>query len=146
MFFPFRARADYSRVPWATYVDPALARVGLTEAEARARHAGRIGVYRYELADLDRAITDRATDGLVKLITDRRGYLIGAHMLARQGDALIHEIALAMRAGIKIGALSSMVHAYPTWPEAIRRTADGYYRERFAESRLRPIIRWWVRR
>jgi pyruvate/2-oxoglutarate dehydrogenase complex dihydrolipoamide dehydrogenase (E3) component len=146
MFFPFRASADYSRVPWAVYTDPTLARVGLTEAEARERRGDRIGVHRYSLDDLDRAITDRATRGLVKLVTDARGRILGGHILGSHADTVIHEVALAMRAGVKIGALSQMVHAYPTWAEGLRRAADGYYRERFARSPLRRIVRWWVRR
>jgi len=146
MFFPFRARADYSRVPWATFTDPALAHVGLTESEARERHGDRIGVYRYSFDDLDRAITDRAAQGLVKLITDSRGHLLGGHVLGSHADTVIHEIALAMRAGVKIGGLSQMVHAYPTWPEGIRRAADSYYAQKFANSLAGPLLRWWARR
>ncbi len=146
MFFPFRAKADYSRIPWAVYTDPVLARVGLTEAEARQRHGDRIGVYRYGLDDLDRAVTDRAARGLVKLVTDARGRILGAHILGGHADTAIHQAALAMRAGVKIGALSQMIHAYPTWSEGLRRAADSYYREKFAASRLRGLVRWWVRR
>ncbi len=146
MFFPFRARADYTRVPWATFTDPTLARIGLTEAEARERHGDRIGVYRYRFHDLDRAITDRAAQGLVKLITDSRGRLLGGHVLGSHADALIHEVALAMRAGVKIGGLSQMVHVYPTWPEGLRRAADSYYREKLAEGWIPRLLRWWARR
>jgi pyruvate/2-oxoglutarate dehydrogenase complex dihydrolipoamide dehydrogenase (E3) component len=146
MFFPFPASADYRRVPRAVYTNPAIARVGLTEEEARAAHGHRVGVYRYSLADFDRAITDRAARGLVKLITDRRGRILGGHIVADHADALIHEVALAMQARVKIGGLSRLVHAYPTWPEGLRRTADAYYREKFASSRLKPLLRWWVRR
>lgn len=146
MFFPFRSAADYSQVPWATYTDPTLARVGLTEAEARERHGDRIGVYRYRLAELDRAITDRATAGLVKLVTDRAGRILGGHILGAHADAAIHEVALAMRAGVKIGELSQMVHAYPTWPEGVRRTANAYWAERFSSGLLPRMLRWWARR
>ncbi len=146
MFFPFRARADYSRVPWATFTDPTLARIGLTEAEARERHGDRIGVYRYRFDDLDRAITDRAAHGLVKLISDSRGRLLGGHILGSHADALIHEVALAMRAGVKIGGLSQMVHVYPTWPEGLRRAADSYYREKLAGGWIPRLLRWWARR
>ncbi len=146
MFFPFPARADYSRVPWATFTDPTLARVGLTEAEARERHGDRIGVYRYVLDDLDRAITDRDARGLVKLVTDARGRVLGGHILGSQADALIHEVALAMRAGVKVGGLSQMVHVYPTWPEGLRRAADGYYREKFSDGWIPRLLRWWARR
>ena len=146
MFFPIRGRADYSRVPWATFTDPTLAHVGLTESEARERFGSRIGVYRYSLSDLDRAITDRARTGMVKLITDSRGRLLGGHILGNHADALIHQIALAMYAGVKIGALSQMVHAYPTWPEGVRRTADSYYREKLAGGWIPKLLRWWVKR
>ncbi len=146
MFFPLRGRADYSRVPWATFTDPTLARVGLTEAEARERHGDRIGVYRCSFDDLDRAITDRATGGLVKLITDRRGRLLGGHILGVQADAVIHEIALAMRAGVKIGGLSQMVHVYPTWSEGARRAADHYYAELFSKGWLPRVLSWWAKR
>lgn len=146
MFFPFPARADYSRIPWATFTDPVLARIGLTESQARSRHGDRIRVYRQPFDDLDRAITDRAAHGLVKLVTDSGGRLLGAHVLGSHADALIQEVAVAMRAGLKVGELSQIVHIYPTWPEGVRRAAEVYYRERFADSRLRPLIRWWVRR
>ncbi len=146
MFFPFRGSADYSNVPRATYTDPTLARVGLTEEEARQRHGDRIGTYRYPFADLDRAITDRATHGLVKLVTDPRGRLLGGHILGSQADAIVHQVALAIRAGEKIGSLSQMIHAYPTWSEGLRRTADGYYREKLGRGWIARALRWWVRR
>ncbi len=146
MFFPFPARADYSRIPWATFTDPVHARVGMTEAEARERHGDRIGVYRYAMNDLDRAVTDRAAQGMVKLVTDARGRLLGGHILASHADALVHEVALAMRAGVKIGGLSQMVHAYPTWPEGLRRAADGYYRDKLSDGWTPRLLRWWARR
>lgn len=146
MFFPLRARADYTRVPWAIFTDPTLAHVGLTESEARERHGDGIGVYRFGFDDLDRAITDRAAHGLVKLITDSRGKLLGGHVLGSHADSVIHQIALALQAGMKIGRLSQMVHVYPTWSEGVRRAADSFYAEKFSESWVGPILRWWARR
>jgi len=72
--------------------------------------------------------------------------LLGGHVLGSHADTVIHEVALAMRAGVKIGGLSQMVHAYPTWPEGIRRAADSYYSQKFANSWARPLLRWWARR
>jgi pyruvate/2-oxoglutarate dehydrogenase complex dihydrolipoamide dehydrogenase (E3) component len=146
MFVPFRARANYSSVPWAIYTNPALAHVGLTEAEARERYGDRIAMYRYPFDDLDRAITDRAAQGSVKLITDSRGRLLGGHVLGAHADTIIHEIALALRAGIKIGGLSQMVHAYPTWSEGVKRAADSYYARKFANSRVGTFLKWWAQR
>lgn len=146
MFFPFPASADYSLVPWATFTDPALARIGLTEDEARRRHGNGTRVYRYPFDDLDRAITDRAAQGSVKLVTDSRGRILGAHILGSHADALIHEVAVAMRQGMKIGGLSQLVHVYPTWSEGVRRAADGYYREKLSRGWIQKLLRWWVRR
>lgn len=146
LFFPFHSRADYSGIPWATYTDPTLARIGPTEDEARDRHGAGIGVYRARFDDLDRAITDRAAHGLVKLITNSRGRLLAGHVLGSHADALIHEIAVALRSGMKIGSLSRTVHAYPTLPEAIRKAADAYYAEKLDSSWIGRLLRWWVRR
>ncbi len=146
MFFPFPSKADYSQVPWATFTDPTLAHIGLTESEARERHGSGIGIYRYPFHDLDRALTDREPHGLVKLITDSRGRLLGGHILGSRADDLIHQVATAMHAGAKIGSLSRMVHVYPTWPEAIRRAADAYYREKLSGGWIPKLLRWWASR
>ena len=130
--FPGGSRVDYSVVPWAIFTDPPVARVGLTEEEAGDR-LGKIRVYRYDTADLDRVITDRETGGLVKLITDARGRLVGGHVLAPSAGTMIVEVALAMRHGLRVSDLSSLVHPYPTMSEGIRRTADMYYRAKLTE-------------
>jgi len=125
---PVRAKIRYDVVPWVTYTDPELAHVGLTEAEARERHGDRVTVHLYDLAGLDRAIADRAAAGLVKIVAGSGGRILGGHVLAPGAGTMISEISLAMRAGVGLGGLSSLVHPYPTMSEAIRRTADGYRR------------------
>ncbi len=82
----------------------------------------------------------------MKLVSDARGRLLGGHILGSHADALVHQVALAMRAGVKIGGLSQMVHVYPTWSEGLRRAADSFYAEKFAESWIGPVLRWWARR
>jgi pyruvate/2-oxoglutarate dehydrogenase complex dihydrolipoamide dehydrogenase (E3) component len=138
--FPFGGRVDYSVVPWTIFTDPPLARVGLTEEQARARHRS-VKVYRYDTADLDRVITDRESGGLVKLITDGRGRLLGGHVLAPSAGTMIVEVALAMRHGLGIADLSALIHPYPTMSEGIRRTADMYYR-----AKLTDRSRTWLDR
>ena len=125
---PVRARIRYDVIPWVTYTDPELAHVGLTEAEARERHGDGVSAHVCDLADLDRAIADRAAVGRVKIVVDRRGRILGGHILAHGAGTMISEIALAMRAGVGLGALSSLVHPYPTMSEGIRRAADAYRR------------------
>ena len=144
-FFPGAARVDYRAVPWAIFTDPELAHVGLTEAEARARHGDRVRVWRRELAALDRAVADGTDTGLVKLVTDPRGRILGGHVLGRAAASLIAEIALAMRHGIGAAALATTVHAYPTYPEAVRQAAEGYYKSRFTGV-AKTVAGWLVRR
>ena len=111
--------ADYRVVPRVTFTDPELARVGLTEREARAAgHDVRCATV--QVQDLARAITAGETDGLVKLVLDRAtGLLLGGHVLAARGGELLGEIALAMRLGLPVSALSDTIHAYPTFSEGV---------------------------
>ncbi len=140
--FPFGARVDYSVVPWTIFTDPPLARVGLTEEEARVRHRN-VQVYRYDTAGLDRVITDRESGGLVKLITDTRGRLLGGHVLAPSAGTMIVEVALAMRHGLRVSDLSGLIHPYPTMSEGIRRTADMYYRAKLTENSKKWLDRYF---
>ena len=126
--FPVRTKIDYGVIPWCTYTEPELAHVGLTEAEARSRHGGAVSAHVYDVGDLDRAITERAAHGLVKIVVGKGGAILGGHILAPGAGTMIAEIALAMKAGIKLGALSSLVHPYPTMSEGVRRAADAYRR------------------
>jgi pyruvate/2-oxoglutarate dehydrogenase complex dihydrolipoamide dehydrogenase (E3) component len=125
---PVRAKIDYSVIPWCTYTDPELAHVGLTEAEARERHGDVVTSHVYDLAGLDRAIAERAAVGCVKMVVGRGGTILGGHILGHGAGTMIAEVALAMKHGIKIGSLSSLVHPYPTMSEGVRRTADTYRR------------------
>jgi pyruvate/2-oxoglutarate dehydrogenase complex dihydrolipoamide dehydrogenase (E3) component len=122
MFFPGRGFAP-KVVPWATFTDPELARVGMTADEARATHGERaVRVHRLELHHVDRARADGTTDGMVMLVTVRRR-LVGAHVLAPGAGDLVHELALAIRSGIGIDEVAQLVHVYPTVATGIGRLA-----------------------
>ena len=110
---------DYRAVPWATFTDPELARVGLTEQEARqAGHDVRVATVR--MKDIARAITAGETEGMVKLVADRvTGQILGGHVLAARGGELLGEIALALRLRLPAAVLAETLHAYPTLSEAV---------------------------
>ncbi|HVE50312.1 MAG TPA: FAD-dependent oxidoreductase [Casimicrobiaceae bacterium] len=127
-------------VPWCTYTDPELARVGVTEAEAKERSIAH-RVYRFPLHDIDRARAEGECEGMAKLVTDPRGKLIGAAIVAPHAGELIAECALAMRHGLKAADLSASIHAYPTFAMVTRRAAD----QRMKES-LTPTSRAWIKR
>lgn len=143
--FPLTSKADYSVVPWVTFTDPELARVGLTEREARERHGDGIRVWRRAFADVDRAITDRHTAGMVKLVTTGRGRILGGHILGHGAGNMIGEVTLAMKHGIDASALGNTIHPYPTYPEAIRQAAEGYTKSRFTGV-VKHVAQWLVRR
>lgn len=143
--FPLTARADYAVVPWVTYTDPELAHVGLTEAEARDRHGSGVRVFRRELGELDRAIADGRTAGMLKVVADRRGRVLGGHVLGYGAGSIIAEIALAMKQNVPLSRVASTVHAYPTYPEAFKQAADAWTRGRLTGTTQR-LVRWLVRR
>ncbi len=142
--FPFAARTDYTVVPRVAYTDPELARVGLTEAEARERHGDGIRIWRRPFAFADRAIADDRTEGLVKLIADGRGHLLGAHVLGAGAGNMIGELVLAMRHRITLAQIADTIHPYPTYPEAVKQAAELQQRARLtgpAGWLLRHLVR-----
>ncbi|HET6230951.1 MAG TPA: mercuric reductase [Longimicrobiaceae bacterium] len=146
--FPVRRKLDYRVVPWCTFTEPEVARVGLTEDEARERWGRRADVFRYTHDSLDRALCDGEPDGLTKLVVGPSGRLVGAHVVGPRAGETIHEAVLAIRHRLKLSALSGMIHVYPTYPESLKRTADAYLRSRFSGGLARRAadlaVKWLV--
>jgi pyruvate/2-oxoglutarate dehydrogenase complex dihydrolipoamide dehydrogenase (E3) component len=128
-------------LPWTTYTDPEMAQVGLAEAQARERHGDGVRVVRWPLRENDRAQAERDTGGLVKVVADKRGRVLGAGIVAPRAGDLIHVWCLAMARGLKLGALAQMVVPYPTLGEASKRAAGSF----FTEALFSPRTRWLVR-
>jgi len=129
-----RGRVSSLNVPWCTYTDPELARVGLSEREAEE-----LGVeydcYRREFSDVDRAIAESNEDGFVKVLTKKGGdKILGATIVAPHAGDMISEITVAMEAGLGFGKLSGVIHPYPTRAEAIRQAADSFLRTKLTPS------------
>ena len=127
-------------VPWATYTDPEIARVGISEGDAK-HHGIAHRVYRFALDEIDRARAESETEGFAKLIAAPNGKLLGAAIVAPHAGELIAECTLAMNQGLKVGDLSSTIHAYPTFAMLTRRAAD----QRLKEG-LTPSSKRWIRR
>lgn len=144
---PLKARADYRAIPSVTFTDPEVARVGRTLEEARAA-GDRCDEFRYDFADLDRAIVDGADVGFCKIVTRPDGRILGATIVGRGAGELIMIPTLAMRHGIPLPRLARSVFPYPTMSEIIRRTADAWYRARYGATTrgrlLRRLVRWWL--
>ena len=138
--FRFPKKTDYRVVPWVTYTDPELARVGLSEQQAREQGIAP-EVLRFEFKDIDRALAEVETHGFTKLVT-HKGRILGASILGPHAGELIHEIALAMQTNTKISAISATIHAYPTLAQVHRRTVNTVYAPKLFSSRTRTIVRW----
>jgi pyruvate/2-oxoglutarate dehydrogenase complex dihydrolipoamide dehydrogenase (E3) component len=139
--FRTRARVSYDAVPWATFTDPEVGRVGLTEQQARERHGNDAVAVTHDYAHNDRAITAGETHGFAKLVGDPKGRLVGATVAAPHGGESIAELAAWVRARRKIDDVSQTVHAYPTFSEGQARAADDYLREKFLNPRVRGFTK-----
>ena len=133
-----RFRVDYSVLPWVTFTDPEVAHVGHNEASARAAGIA-YEVVRHDLAHLDRAVAEGATEGFVKLLVrPRNDRILGATIVGHNAGETIAAIALAMKYRLGLNKLLATVHAYPTMAEAAK-LAAGDWRRAHAPERL---LRW----
>lgn len=136
-----RFAVDYRVVPWVTFTDPEVARVGLSEAEAAEQHIA-VEVTRFELHELDRAITEGATQGFVKVLTaPGSDKILGATIVGAHAGELIAEFVLAMKHGLGLSKILGTIHAYPTWVEANKYAAGSWKRAHAPEKLLA-----WVKR
>lgn len=138
LFGRFRKfRVDYSVIPWATFTDPVVARVGLNETEAREKNI-ECDVHTYGLDDLDRAIADGEAHGLVKVITRRggKGEILGATIAGEHADDVIAEMVLAMKHGLGLNKILGTIHAYPTLPEANKYVAGNWKRSGVTQGQM----------
>jgi pyruvate/2-oxoglutarate dehydrogenase complex dihydrolipoamide dehydrogenase (E3) component len=148
LFGRFRKfRADYSVIPWATFTDPEVARVGLNETEAREKNIA-YEVTTYDLAELDRAITDEEAHGIVKVLTvPGKDRILGATIVGAHAGDLIIEFVLAMRHGLGLNKLLATIHIYPTMAEANKYVAGNWKRAHAPRKLLGWIERYhaWMR-
>ena len=136
-----RQRVSALTIPWCTYTEPEIAHVGLYEAEAKQRGIS-VTTYTQELAEVDRAVLDGETDGFVKVhVREGTDKIVGATIVASHAGEMISELTTAIAAGVGLGALSNVIHPYPTQAEAIRRAGYLYNR-----TRLTPLVASLMRR
>jgi pyruvate/2-oxoglutarate dehydrogenase complex dihydrolipoamide dehydrogenase (E3) component/uncharacterized membrane protein YdjX (TVP38/TMEM64 family) len=143
-----RFKADYTVIPWVTFTDPEVARVGLSEAEAKAQGIA-VEVTTYGLDDLDRAIVDGSAHGFVKVLTvPGKDRILGVTIAGEHAGELLAEFVLAMKHGLGLNKILGTIHAYPTWVEANKYAAGQWKRAHAPEGVLRWLGRFhaWQRR
>jgi pyruvate/2-oxoglutarate dehydrogenase complex dihydrolipoamide dehydrogenase (E3) component/uncharacterized membrane protein YdjX (TVP38/TMEM64 family) len=148
LFGRFKAfKVDYSVIPWATFTDPEVARVGLNEAEATEQGIA-YEVTTYGIDDLDRAIADESDEGLIKVLTvPGKDRILGATIVGEHAGDLIIEFILAMRHGIGLNKILGTIHIYPTWSEANKYVAGNWKRAHAPRRALEWLGRYhrWTR-
>ncbi|MCB1947989.1 bifunctional TVP38/TMEM64 family protein/FAD-dependent oxidoreductase [Nitrosomonas sp.] len=143
-----RFKVDYSVIPWTTFTDPEVARAGLSEEEARSRGIA-VEVTRYNLDDLDRAITDEAAHGFVKVLTvPGKDRILGVTIVGKHASDLLAEYVLAMKNGLGLNKILGTIHTYPTWSEANKYAAGEWKRTHAPEKLLQWVEKFhaWRRR
>ncbi|MEO1621459.1 MAG: mercuric reductase [Cyanobacteria bacterium J06632_3] len=145
LVFPTK-KADYRVIPWATFTEPELSRVGLTEQQARDRYGDDVFVLKQDFDGVDRALAESAGYGFAKFITKGNGEILGAHIVGPHAGELIHEAVLAMSNNLKVSALQC-IHVYPTLSEispktALQLTKQKYAKNTFLQNSLRKFFNW----
>ena len=133
MLFGLPSKAKTSHIPWATYTDPELSQVGMTEAQAREAHGDKLEVMRFDYSHNDRAIAERKTKGFIKVMVVK-GRPIGASIVGYQAGELINLWALALANNMKMSQIAAMVAPYPTIGEVNKRVAGAYFTPRLFDN------------
>ncbi len=139
--FRLPVKVNNDVVPWVTFTEPELAQTGLTEAQARTRKL-KFRILRWPYHDNDRAQAERETHGHIKVITTRKGKILGATIVGAQAGELIAMWTLALAQGLNIRALTGIVLPYPTLSEIGKRAAIDYFTPSLTSPWVRRIIAW----
>ena len=130
-------KVNYQNIAWATFTEPEVAHLGLSEEEARAKYKN-IRVYKTEYSSSDRAVTDLEKEGLLKVITDKKGLILGAHIAGAQASEIIQGFLLAKTFKIPLEKLSQALFIYPTLSELVKKTAA----KPLLEKANNPLVRF----
>ncbi|WP_265090698.1 FAD-dependent oxidoreductase [Psychrobacter sp. SWN149] len=131
-------KVDYRVIPWVTFIDPEVARVGINEQEAIDKGID-YEITRFEFEELDRAITDGAAKGFIKVITPKgKDKILGVTVVSEHAGDLIAEFVLAMKHGLGLNKILGTIHSYPTWAEGNKYAAGEWKRAHAPET----VLNW----
>ncbi len=141
LFWPFKKKADYSVVPWTTFCEPEIARVGMTENEAAEEFGEAITVIKTPFSHNDRALAEGAEAGFAKIVLKGKK-IMGVTIVGTHAGELIHEFVVAMKHGLSLAQLNKAVHVYPT----LAKVTQALGIEETMETLRKPWIRKWISR
>jgi pyruvate/2-oxoglutarate dehydrogenase complex dihydrolipoamide dehydrogenase (E3) component/uncharacterized membrane protein YdjX (TVP38/TMEM64 family) len=142
-----RFKVDYRVIPWTTFIDPEVARVGMNEQEAREQGVA-FELTRFDIGELDRAIADSETHGFVKVLTEPgKDRILGVTIVGAHAGELLAEYVLAMKHGLGLNKVLGTIHTYPTLAEANKYAAGTWKRAHAPQGLLRWVQRYhdWKR-
>ncbi|MDV7103728.1 FAD-dependent oxidoreductase [Vibrio sp. TH_r3] len=135
-------KVDYRVIPWTTFIDPEVARVGINEHEAKEKGID-YEITRFDFKELDRAITESATEGFIKVITPKgKDKILGVTIVSEHAGDLIAEFVLAMKHGLGLNKILGTIHSYPTWAEANKYAAGEWKRDHAPQTILRLLEKY----
>lgn len=137
---PINQKVNYEHVAWCTFTSPELATAGLTEAEAREKYGDTIRVYRHDYAHIDRAKTQSNSLGLVKLICDSKGKVLGCSILGDRAGEIISEVQVIKTLGLNFSKLTRVIHPYPTYSEVLNKISKKVTVDNLFNL---PIVKWF---
>lgn len=143
--FGLKQKLEAANMPWVIFTDPEIFHLGWTEREARER-VSKIKVHRLELDQVDRCQANHEANGLIKIITDQKGYILGAHAVGRGAGEFMQEIVTAKKWRHQLGKLSQVIHPYPTGVTGVQQVADFYWREKLNGNLakwLKAYVQWF---
>jgi pyruvate/2-oxoglutarate dehydrogenase complex dihydrolipoamide dehydrogenase (E3) component len=144
---PFwQKKLSYENACWVTFASPELASAGMTEEAAQKIYGDSMRIYRYQYSDLDRAVTDNETEGMGKFICDKKGRLLGAHILGARAGELISEIQVGKAFRMSLKKFYNVIHPYPTFSELIWHVGKKSYIESLQKNiiirLLQTVMKW----
>ncbi|UFT98641.1 FAD-dependent oxidoreductase [Radiobacillus kanasensis] len=128
--FGLRQKIRYDNIPWAFYTDPEIFHIGLTKQEAVNKYGNSIRSYCVRASEVDRFITNDDTYGFIKILTNKKGMIIGAHAIGRNASDWMQELVFAKTKNHKLRDISTVLHPYPTRTEILQQAADLYWRRK----------------
>ncbi len=145
MLFKLPAKVNYRAVPWVTYTDPEIAHVGQSEAQAKETLGKDIRILRFAFNENDRAQAEHETDGLIKVVTDKKGRVLGASIVGARAGELLLPWVMAVDQQQKIGKFAGLIAPYPTLSEVSKRAAGSYYIPSLFSDRTKKIVRFLMK-
>ncbi len=144
-FLPFNKKSVLERVPWATFTDPEVAHVGLTQSQARDRHGDKVEAATWPMEQTDRWMTEGDSPGFLKVVYLSNGKLLGVTIVAARAGEMIQEWALALDQGLKLSHMAESIHIYPTYSLASQQLASKLKVDQLLSGLMGKFVRKYAR-